>query len=148
MGQVKTSPLQQALDVVENLSPEDQETLVELMQRRLVERRRAEIDHNAAVTLQAVREGQARYGVVENLTSGLDILKSVQYVVNQKGKPAAVQIDIAAWESLLDWLEDLDDRTLVKAVLPRLRLGPEKAGALLWDEVKAEWDVPGSELAR
>lgn len=148
MEQASASLLQQALDAVEKLPPEDQETLVELIQRRLVEQRRAEIAQNAAVTLQAVREGQARYGAVENLMSGLDILKSVQYVVNQKGKPAAVQIDIEVWESLLDWLEDLDDRALVKVVLPRLRMGPEKAGALLWDEVKAEWDVPGSELAR
>jgi len=71
MGQVTASPLQQALDVVENLSPEDQETLVELMQRRLVERRRAEIDHNATVTLQAVRKGKAQYGSVEDLKRDL-----------------------------------------------------------------------------
>ena len=71
MGQVTASPLQQALDVVENLSPEDQETLVELMQRRLVERRRAEIDHNATVTLQAVREGKAQYRSVEDLNRDL-----------------------------------------------------------------------------
>ena len=148
MEQAQMSMLQQALDVVEKLSPEDQETLVELIWRRLVERRRAEIAQNAADTLQAVREGQARYGAVENLISGLDILKSVQYVVNQKGKPAAVQIDLEVWESLLDWLEDLDDWALVQVVLPRLRMGPEKAGALLWDEVKAEWEVPGSEIAR
>jgi len=69
MGQVKTSLLQQALDVVEKLPPEDQETLIELIQRRLVEQGRAEIARNASATLQAVREGRARYGSVEDLKS-------------------------------------------------------------------------------
>ena len=71
MEQVKTSLLQQALDALERLPPEDQETLVEVIQRRLVERRRAEIARNAAATLQAVREGQARYGSVDDLKQDL-----------------------------------------------------------------------------
>ena len=69
MVQVKTSLLQQALDVVEKLPPEDQKTLIELIQRRLVEQRRTEIARNASATLQAVREGRARYGSVEDLKS-------------------------------------------------------------------------------
>jgi len=40
-------------------------------QRRLVERRRAEIARNATATLQAVREGRARYGSVEDLKRDL-----------------------------------------------------------------------------
>ena len=71
MGQAKEPLLQQALDIVERLPPEDQETLIELIQRRLVERRRAEIARNAAATLQAVREGLARYGPVEELKQDL-----------------------------------------------------------------------------
>jgi len=71
MGQMQTSLLQQALEVVEQLPLEDQETLVELIQRRLVEQRRAEIAHNATVTLQAVREGKAQYGSVEDLKRDL-----------------------------------------------------------------------------
>ena len=71
MGQVQVSLLQQALDFIERLPPEDQETLIELIRRRLVERRRAEIARNAAVTLQAVREGQARYGSVEDVKHDL-----------------------------------------------------------------------------
>ncbi|MGH2592728.1 MAG: hypothetical protein ACRDGG_04380 [Anaerolineae bacterium] len=71
MERVSTSRLQQALDVVEKLPPEDQETLVELIQRRLVERRRDEIARNAAATLQAVREGRAQYGSVEDLKRDL-----------------------------------------------------------------------------
>jgi len=71
MERVTVSLLQQALDYVEKLPPEDQETLIELIQRRLVERRRAEIARNAAVTLQTVREGPARYGSVEDLKHDL-----------------------------------------------------------------------------
>ena len=71
MEQVRTSPLQQALEAVEALSAEDQETLLELIQRRLAERRRTQIATNAAVTLRAVREGQASYGSVADLQRDL-----------------------------------------------------------------------------
>jgi hypothetical protein len=65
------TPFQQALDVVEQLSIEDQETLVEIVQRRLIEQRREEIAHNASVTLQAFREGRASYGTMDDLRRDL-----------------------------------------------------------------------------
>ena len=71
MGQVNTSRLQQALEVVETLPTEDQETLIELVRRRLAEPRRIEIAGNAAATLRAVREGQASYGSVDDLKRDL-----------------------------------------------------------------------------
>ena len=71
MGQVNTSRLQQALEVIETLPTEDQETLIELVRRRLAERRRIEIASNAAATLRAVREGQASYGSVDDLKRDL-----------------------------------------------------------------------------
>jgi hypothetical protein len=61
------SLFQQALDLIEKLPPEDQETLIDLVQQRLVDWRRAEIARNATTTLQAVREGHVRYGSVEEL---------------------------------------------------------------------------------
>jgi hypothetical protein len=72
----------------------------------------------------------------------LEALKSVQFVVGQDGHPSAVQMDIEAWESLLNWLEDTEDRMLVKQTLPKLRSHPAQAGALRWDDVKSEWDNP------
>jgi len=69
----QTSPLQRALDAVEELSMEEQETLVEVIERRLVEWRRAEIARNASATLQAVRDGSARYGSVEDLKHDLQV---------------------------------------------------------------------------
>jgi hypothetical protein len=65
------SPLQHALEAVGQLPIEDQEALVELVQLRLAERRRAEIARNAAATLQQVREGRAEYGSVEDLKRDL-----------------------------------------------------------------------------
>ena len=65
------TPFQQALDVVEQLSVEDQETLIEIVQRRLVEQRREEITHNARATLQAFREGRASYGTMDDLRRDL-----------------------------------------------------------------------------
>lgn len=63
--------MQHVLDAVETLAPEDQEALVELMRRRLADRRQTEIARTAAATLQAVRERRARYGSVEDLKRDL-----------------------------------------------------------------------------
>ena len=71
MEQVKVSPLQEALEVVERLPLEDQVTLIEVVERRLVESRRDEIARNAAATLQAVREGRASFGAIKDLQRDL-----------------------------------------------------------------------------
>ena len=71
MSQMVSSPFQKAIDVIEALPPEDQEMLIDLIRRRLIERRRAEIACHAAETLQAVREGRAQYGTVEDLRRDL-----------------------------------------------------------------------------
>ena len=71
MEKMEVSLLQQALDVVESLPPDDQETLIDLIQHRLVERRRGEIARHAEETLQAVRDGHAQYGSVEDLRRDL-----------------------------------------------------------------------------
>ena len=67
----KTSPLQEAIETVESLAPEDQETLVEIIRLRLSEGRRAEIARAATETLREVREGRASYGFVEDLKKDL-----------------------------------------------------------------------------
>lgn len=70
----------------------------------------------------------------------LEALKSIQFVVGSDGRPSAVQMGIETWESLLDWLEDTDDRALVKQLLPKLRSHPAQTNALRWDEVRDDWD--------
>ncbi len=72
--------------------------------------------------------------------SALEMLNSVQFVVSPDGRPSAVQMDIKTWEAVLDWLEDVEDRALVRENLFALRRGPQKAGALRWEDVKAEWE--------
>jgi hypothetical protein len=71
MEKTEVSLLQEALDVVESLTPDDQETLMDLIRHRLVEKRRSEIARNAEETLEAVRDGRARYGSVEDLRRDL-----------------------------------------------------------------------------
>lgn len=69
-----------------------------------------------------------------------EALASVEFIVGRDGKPRAAVLDMAAWEALIDWLEEMEDRGIVRAALPRLRMGPEKAGLLRWEDVEAEWD--------
>lgn len=71
MRQKGATPFQEAIEVVESLPREDQEELIDLIHRRLIERRRSEIARHAEKTLQAVREGQARYGGFEDLRQDL-----------------------------------------------------------------------------
>jgi hypothetical protein len=72
MDAEQTFSVQQALDVFEHLPLEDQMTVFEVLQRRLLEQRRSEIARHATITLQAVREGHARHGTVEDLKRDFD----------------------------------------------------------------------------
>jgi hypothetical protein len=69
-----------------------------------------------------------------------DAFRSVRFVLGQEGQETGVLLEIEDWQALLDWLEDLEDRALVQSILPRLARGPERAGALRWDEVEASCD--------
>ena len=71
MGQTPISSLQEALEIVESLSPDDQETLIELIRHRLTEQRREEIAQNAAATLKAVGNGKAHFGSIKDLKGDL-----------------------------------------------------------------------------
>jgi len=65
--------------------------------------------------------------------------KDVRFIVDAKGKEKAVQVSIKDWRSLLEYLEDLEDRAVVKAKIASLRKGPEKSGALDWQDAQGEW---------
>jgi hypothetical protein len=68
-----------------------------------------------------------------------NLLENVRYVIDSKGKKAAVQVDVKAWDALLAYLEDLEDQALVKDKLAQLRKGPQASGAVIWDDVSPEW---------
>jgi hypothetical protein len=67
-----TTPFDAALDVIDRLPPDDQEAIIEIVRRRLIDRRRREIADNAEATLQAFREGRASYGTVDDLRRELE----------------------------------------------------------------------------
>ena len=62
---------QEALDLVESLPLDAQEELVELLQHRMVERRRTQIGRNARAVKHAIRHGKAQIGSVEDLERDL-----------------------------------------------------------------------------
>jgi hypothetical protein len=71
MADSGATPIQQALDQIEKLGAEDQQVVVEIVRQRLIERRRQDIAQNARATVQAFREGRARYGTAEDLQRDL-----------------------------------------------------------------------------
>ena len=71
MGNDKIKTLQNALDYVEELPLDVQETLIEIIKKRMVERRRDQIARNAKDTLNAVKEKRAKYGTLEELKRDL-----------------------------------------------------------------------------
>ncbi len=44
-----------------------------------------------------------------------EVLESVRFVVDRAGKPTAAVVDIEAWESFVQALEDLEDNHLLRA---------------------------------
>ncbi len=66
-----TTPFDAALDVIDRLPPDDQEAIIEIVRKRIIDRRRREIADNAQATLQAFQEGRASYGTVDDLRRDL-----------------------------------------------------------------------------
>ena len=71
--------------------------------------------------------------------TGLEALQSVRYVTVGKARFAVISVD--DWETLIQWLETLEDTQLAKEAFAELRAfdgDRERAGWLRWDEVKEE----------
>ena len=69
---IPTTPFEAALDVIERLPADDQEAIIEIVRKRIIDRRRREIADNAQAALQAFREGRASYGTVNDLRRELE----------------------------------------------------------------------------
>jgi hypothetical protein len=65
------------------------------------------------------------------------ILKTVQFVVDQEGKPRAAVLEMPVWEILLTLLEELEDRELIHERLTGWRA---KMGWTRWAEFAAGLD--------
>jgi hypothetical protein len=66
----------------------------------------------------------------------LEAAAAARYIVDAAGSTTDVILPMPVWEKLLSWLEDREDSEIVRQWLPRLKMGPEKAGAIPWDEVE------------
>ena len=58
------------------------------------------------------------------------VLSTVQFIEAPTGRRLAV-MDADDWIGLVEWLEEIEDRQIIRANLARLRAGPEDSGAVL-----------------
>ena len=54
--------------------------------------------------------------------TAIEILQSVQFVVDQEGNPTAAVLDIKAWGDFLDKLENIEDIEIVRNITMHYRL--------------------------
>jgi hypothetical protein len=79
------------------------------------------------------------FATEEILMSGLDALQSVQFVTI-RGKRFAV-MSAEDWETLVEWLETLEDRQIARQALAELKASTgdrKRAGWLEWNAVREE----------
>ena len=66
-------------------------------------------------------------------------LKDVRFVVGPDGRPTATLVDIAAWQRVVELLEEAEDQGLLRAYLARRRTAqtPEDLGLISWEQAEA-----------
>jgi hypothetical protein len=69
---MKTSAFQQAIESVESLPLEDQEILLDILQKRLQERRRTNLYQEVSAIKQEFAEGNVKFGSVDQFLGQLD----------------------------------------------------------------------------
>ena len=69
---VKTSAFQQAIETVEKLSLEEQQMLIDTIQKRLHQQRRAILSEEITEIRQEVTEGKVKFGSVDEFLKELD----------------------------------------------------------------------------
>jgi hypothetical protein len=77
------------------------------------------------------------------MTNVIKALQSAQFLVDANGQPIAVQLNITAWATLLNWIEEQEDKAIVKAALSQLqslRDHPDNPDWVDWTTVKESWD--------
>ena len=83
------------------------------------------------------------------MTPLMEALKSAQFLMDAKGERIAVQLSMPAWEALLQWIEDQEDKAILKAALPelqRLQAQSDTPEWLDWSEVRDSWECEASAL--
>lgn len=69
---IKTSAFQQAIESVESLSIEDQEILLDIIQKRLQQKRRTQLSQEIREIRQEFAEGKVQFGSVDQFLEQLD----------------------------------------------------------------------------
>ena len=69
---MKTSAFQQAIESVESLPLEAQEILLDILQKRLQERRRTKLYQEVSAIKQEFAEGNVKFGSVDQFLAQLD----------------------------------------------------------------------------
>ena len=69
---MKTSEFQQALELVERLSLEDQEILLDLLQKRLNQAKRTKLSQDIKEVRQEFAQGNVQFGSVEEFLAEMD----------------------------------------------------------------------------
>jgi hypothetical protein len=72
-----------------------------------------------------------------------EALKDVKFVVGPDGQPTAALVDIAAWQRLVELLEEAEDQGLLRGYLARRRTArtPEELGLISWEQAEAALDA-------
>jgi hypothetical protein len=69
---MRTSAFQQAIESVENLSLEDQEILLDLLQKRLHQAKRTKLSQEITEVRQEFAEGNVQFGSVEQFLAEVE----------------------------------------------------------------------------
>jgi hypothetical protein len=73
----------------------------------------------------------------------VETLKTAKVLLNSEGQRVGVQISVETWETLLHWLEEQEDQSIIKAAFPslqQLKSNPTNAPDWLdWEMVQEEW---------
>ena len=64
--------IDETLELIDSLEYSEQELIFDLFSKRMIENRRHQIKNNADETLQAVKNGSAQSGTIEDLFKALD----------------------------------------------------------------------------
>ena len=96
-----------------------------------------EDEESPATTL---KETAAGYEVsVERSKALADVIDKARVVIGADGQPVAMQMDIADWSALMNWLEDVEDTQLMRE---RFRERSERA-VTAWEDFEAELKADG-----
>lgn len=68
-----------------------------------------------------------------------ELVEGLQFTVDRQGQVTAVVVEPDLWRRIMEALEDVEDRDLVRRLQKSLAEGPPASAALRWRDVADEW---------